>query len=209
MAGSASSTSTPHRRLILVRHGHYERVGDLGDEVWGLTALGRRQAARTGRRLARAVTAWEGAFEGLYSSPWPRAVQTAEIMAHELDVEAIKIKPYLHECVPLVPDDDPRLVRAGYRPTSEEDRATTVAQLERVIARFCQPVRRTTTCVVACHGNLIRYLVAFAMGLPFEAWMKMEIHHASVTEMRIYPGNLVALAGYNDTGHMPPELVTT
>ncbi len=205
----SESPSAPHRRLVLVRHGHYERVGDLGDEVWGLTALGRRQAARTGRRLARLLGTADGIFEGLYSSPWPRAVQTAEIIAHEIEADAIKIKPYLHECVPLVPANDPRLIRAGYEPTPPADRASTVAQLDRILARFCQPVRRSCVCIVACHGNLIRYVVAHALGLPYEAWMKMEIHHAAVTELRIYATDVIALAGYNDTGHMPPELVTT
>ena len=34
---------------------YYERIGDLGDTVWGLSTLGRRQAARTGRRLLQLV----------------------------------------------------------------------------------------------------------------------------------------------------------
>ena len=38
------SLEVVHSRVILVRHGHYERIGDEGDTVWGLTPLGRRQA---------------------------------------------------------------------------------------------------------------------------------------------------------------------
>ena len=44
------SLEVVHSRVILVRHGHYERIGEEGDTVWGLTPLGRRQAVRTGRR---------------------------------------------------------------------------------------------------------------------------------------------------------------
>ena len=49
------SLEVVYSRILLVRHGHYERTGDAGDTVWGLTALGRRQAARTGRRLVQLI----------------------------------------------------------------------------------------------------------------------------------------------------------
>ena len=90
------SLEVVYSRILLVRHGHYERTGDQGDTVWGLTALGRRQAARTGRRLVQLIEAAQGKFEGLFASPWPRALQTAEIAAHELNIDRIKVKPYLH-----------------------------------------------------------------------------------------------------------------
>jgi broad specificity phosphatase PhoE len=61
------------RRVILIRHGHYERTGGLGDTAWGLSPLGRRQAVRVGKRVAQLVTSSTARFEGLYASPWPRA----------------------------------------------------------------------------------------------------------------------------------------
>lgn len=200
----------PARRLVLVRHGHYEREGDLGDTVWGLSALGRRQAARCGRRLLRQIPYYDGKFEGIYTSPWPRALQTAEIIAHELNVDKVRVKPYLHEIPPLVPADENGVsVHPGIPVTPEDDRKLAVDQLERVRARFFKATRSDCTYVIVCHGNLIRYLVAHTLGLPLESWMRMDIHHASITEIRIFPQNLCALMSYNDTGHHPPQLVSS
>lgn len=200
----------PARRLLLVRHGHYDRVDNLGDTVWGISPKGRRQAARTGRRLCRMVPTYGGKFEGIYVSPWPRAIQTAEIIAHELDLPKVRIKPYLHEIPALVPADEKgRSMHPNIPPSSEGERAAAVEQLERIEARFFKASKSDATYVVVCHGNLIRYLVARTLGLPLESWMRMDIAHASITEVRIFPGNLCTLQSYNDTGHMPPELVST
>lgn len=198
----------PTRRLLMVRHGHYERTGDLGDEVWGLSPLGRRQAARTARRLSRLVSTYPGQFEGVYSSPWPRAVQTAEIAAHELDLDTVRLKKYLHECVPLINDEAARH-HPHLRATGDPERQATVEQVRRVKSRFFVASKKDSTYLVFAHGNLIRYLVADALGLPYEAWMHMECHHASITEMRVYPGGFTALIRYNDTGHLPPSMVTS
>ncbi len=204
------SAELPARRLVLVRHGHYERVGDLGDTVWGISPRGRRQAARTGRRLARLIPTYGGKFEGIYVSPWPRAIQTAEIIAHELDEAKVRIKPYLHEIPALVPaDENGNSMHPALPPSSPGERAAAVEQLERIEARFFKPSKVDSTYVIACHGNLIRYLVARTLGLPLELWMKMDIAHGSITEVRIFPGGLAALVYYNDTGHFPPELVST
>lgn len=198
----------PTRRLLMVRHGHYERTGDLGDEVWGLSPLGRRQAARTARRLSRLVATYPGHFEGVYSSPWPRAVQTAEIAAHELDLDTVRLKKYLHECVPLINEEAARH-HPNLRATGNAERQATVEQVRRVKSRFFVSSKKDSTYLVFAHGNLIRYLVADGLGLPYEAWMHMECHHASITEMRVYPGGFIALIRYNDTGHLPPSMVTS
>lgn len=199
------------RRVFLIRHGHYERTGDLGDTVWGLTTLGRRQAVRAGRRLTTLVGSLSGRFEGIYASPWPRATQTAEIAGHEMDLSNIRIKPYLHELVPVV---DPKRFNL---PTFPDDLEATPAQVrtfveqrvDRVRGRFFSPPSRTSHVLVFAHGNLIRFLVAQTLGLPFEAWAIMDIAHASITELRVYGNGFETLASYNDTGHLPPSMVTT
>lgn len=208
MSFDPTSPDLPERRVILARHGHYERIGDLGDEAWGLSPLGRKQASRLGARLQRTISAMPGQLEGLYASPWPRALQTAEIVAQECGLPTLRIKPYLRECVPIVPELDPVLERMGLVQTTREEHEATVAQVERVENRFLAPSRRATTYVVVCHGNLIRYLVARTLGLPLEAWMQLECHHASLTEIRVYPGPRRAIIRYNDTGHLPPEMVS-
>jgi broad specificity phosphatase PhoE len=199
------------RRIVLIRHGHYERTGGLGDTVWGLTPLGRRQAIRAGRRVAQVVDAAGGRLEGVYASPWPRASQTAEIAAREMDLSSVKIKTYLHEVVPLVDPDNARfrMLPMGLQPTSADDRKIAHAQIERVRDRFFKAPRQAGIVVLFTHGNLIRYLVTQVMGLPYEAWATMDVAHCGLTEIRIYPNGFAALICFNDTGHLPPSMVTT
>ncbi|MEZ4452241.1 MAG: histidine phosphatase family protein [Nannocystaceae bacterium] len=198
-------------RIVLIRHGHYDRVGDLGDTVWGLSALGRRQAARTGRRLLQLVDTSEAAFEGIYASPWPRALQTAEIAAHELGIDRVTVKPYLHESIPLV---DASLTKEfgllhGLPLTTPEDHANTVRQVARVRERFFHAPKQNTTYVLFTHGNLIRYLVAGTLRLPLEAWGRLDCSHCGVTEMRVFNDGFEALVRYNDSGHLPSSMMTT
>ena len=200
----------PARRLLLLRHGHYERVDNLGDEVWGLSPLGRRQAARSGRRLARLVPHFPGKLEGIYASPWPRALQTAEICAHEMDLGRIRIKNYLHETIPLVPPNpDGSSPHPSLPVTNAADRAVVAEQVRRVVGRFFKGGSKHSTYLLFTHGNLIRYLLAETLGLPYESWKRVSIIHASITEIRIFPGNVPALISFNDTGHLPPEMISS
>ncbi|MEX1362707.1 MAG: histidine phosphatase family protein [Nannocystaceae bacterium] len=199
------------RRVFLMRHGHYERTGDLGDLVWGLSPLGRKQASRVGRRLARLVDSLGGRFEGVYASPWPRATQTAEIAGHEMDLNNIRIKRYLHELVPLVDPQRPefKALAAELPATPAEGREFVDQQVGKVRGRFFKPPTRRSHVLVFAHGNLIRYLVARTLGLPYEAWAMMDIAHASISELRVYASGFEALVSFNDTGHLPPSMVTT
>ena len=199
------------RRVILLRHGHYDRTPGDSDTTWGLTPLGRRQAVRIGRRVAQLVASSTARFEGVYASPWPRASQTAEIAARELDLGSVKIKPYLHEVVPVV---DPARVDFGSLPmglerTPPEEREIAHAQVEKVRDRFFKPARRSTLVLLFTHGNLIRYLVSRTLRLPYEAWALMDIAHCGLTELRVYGSGFEALISFNETGHLPPSMITT
>lgn len=199
------------RRVFLMRHGHYERTGDLGDLAWGLSPLGRRQAVRVGRRLAAIVDSASGRFEGVYASPWPRATQSAEIAGREMDLDNIRIKRYLHELVPLVDPERPELkgLPINLPATPSEGRAFVDQQIEKIRDRFFKPPARRSFVLLFAHGNLIRYLVARTLRLPYEAWAMMDIAHASITELRIYANGFEALISFNETGHLPPSMVTT
>lgn len=201
----------PCRRILLLRHGHYERVGELGDTVWTLSPLGRRQAVRLGRRLTELVDAAAGKLEGVYASPWPRATETAEIAARQMELTNIKIKAYLHELQPLVDPEraDGTMLPLGLPATPPAARKAVATQVERVRARFFKPPRRSATLLVFSHGNLIRYLVSATLGLPYEAWSSMDIAHASLTEIRVYGTGFEALISFNETGHLPPSMTTT
>ena len=207
----SGTKSTICRRILLVRHGHYQRTGGLGDSLWGLSPLGRRQSVRVGRRLNRVLDPGHGRFDGLYASPWPRASQTAEVAAREMDLPSVKIKSYLHEVIPLV---DPKLTPTnlfpiGLQPTSPHEREAAAAQIDAVRSRFFRPPRRPSQVVLFTHGNLIRYLVTAVLGLPYEAWAFMDVAHCGLSEIRIYATGFEALICFNETGHLPPSMITT
>lgn len=149
-------------------------------------------------------------LEGLFSSPWPRALETAEIVAREAGIEMIRVKPYLHECVPYMParPSDTNATPHGIPVTTPQERDGIEEQMTRVVKRFLKRPSSGSVAVVCTHGNLIRYLVAEVFNQPWETWMKMEVSHAGITEIRIYRSGTLALASFNETGHLPPSMVT-
>jgi broad specificity phosphatase PhoE len=207
----ATLDQLPFRRIVMVRHGHYERTGELGDAAWTLSALGRQQAARAARRLVHVAAASDGRFEGVYASPWPRATETAEATGRLLELQSVKLKPYLREAPPLVGSDGlpPPLASHALPPSLEIERKLAVSQVDRVLARFFKVPTRTSLALVFTHGNLIRYVVARILNLPYEAWITMDISHCSFTDFRVFAGGYVVLAAYNETGHLPPSMITS
>src|SRR5436190_1460880 len=98
------------RILSLVRHGTYD-TGEAGEKYDQVTSLGTRQPTRVGNRLASLD------LHVLHHSDLLRAVETAEIIARELD-RAIPVKSskLLREGVPTVPCPWlPNLTRAQAR----------------------------------------------------------------------------------------------
>jgi serine/threonine-protein phosphatase PGAM5 len=63
--------------------------------------------------------------------------------------------------------------------------------------------------MLVCHANVIRYFVCRALQFPSEAWLRLSLHHASITWISIQPSGRVILRLYGDCGHMPPDFVTT
>ena len=142
-----------------------------------------------------------------------RTLETAKIAARELRMrqDSILIREYLHEVMPLVdPEVSPDYgMHPGIPVTSKQDRELTVAQVARVREAFFSTPTRTSTVVLFTHGNLIRYLVTGVFKLPFEAWNRLDIAHAGITELQVFPEAFEALITFNDTGHMPVSMITT
>ncbi|RMG98264.1 MAG: hypothetical protein D6705_06360, partial [Deltaproteobacteria bacterium] len=136
----------PCRRVLLLRHGHYLRDGHTSDPGYRLSPLGRRQAVRLGRHLREILASSDAAFEGLYTSPWARARETAEIVGHETGISTLRIKPYLHETIPLPPPGD------ATPAVPNHVRRAVVHQVDRARRRFLRPATRNEIVLVASHG---------------------------------------------------------
>jgi broad specificity phosphatase PhoE len=184
--------STRSRFIYLVRHGQY--VVDQSAPLGGpLTAIGRDQARRAGRRLAALDVA------SITSSDMPRAVETAMLIAGELGRSRVTSIDLLREQLPTrVP---------GFRvPLANRRHAR--RSLDRITRRMFRRPSRTRHEIVVCHGNLIRALVCRALGVRLTAWFGMDIHNAGITVIRIRGDGQIRIISFNDTGHLPPRLVT-
>jgi probable phosphoglycerate mutase len=189
-------------------------AGSLGDE--GLTPLGQEQSRRLRDRLA---TRGEITAAVLVSSTYPRARQTAEIVA-----PALKL--------PIIFDDDLQGIRPGdadglsqdeyharYGPnTSLSDPFGRVSPNAETWPEFATRVsgalHRITseyagkTLVLVSHGSFIQASFVYFFHLnPIGAWPLDQIHDTSITQwgLDLTLGDLRAqwrLARYNDDAHM-------
>jgi broad specificity phosphatase PhoE len=187
--------TTPRSRfLYLIRHGQYIPQPDapLGGP---LTPIGRDQARRVGRRFAGVDIA------SITSSDMPRAIETATLVAGELGVGAPRVVS-----IAMLREQMPTRV-PGYR-VSIANRSAAKRSIDRIVARMFRRPRTNRHEIVVCHGNLIRALVCRALGVRLTAWADMDTHNGGVTTIRIRGDGRIRVVGFNDTGHLPPHLVT-
>ena len=97
----------------------------------------------------------------------------------------------------------------GLERTPPEERELAHQQIEKVRERFLKPPRRSSLVLLFTHGNLIRFMVSRTLRLPYEAWAMMDIAHSGLTELRVYASGFEALISFNETGHLPPSMITT
>jgi broad specificity phosphatase PhoE len=185
------------RILYLVRHGHYHT--EKGTPNHGrLTALGRRQAKRVGKRLAALD------LHVMHHSDMLRAVETAQIIASELGMAIpIRSSQLLREGVPTVPCPWlPNLTRAEAR----QDRARMDAAYERY---FRPPGAGERRELLVAHANIIRYFISRAMGDSVARWARVSLTQGSVTVMAVGPmPGRARLIRFNDVGHLTPKMCT-
>lgn len=48
-----------------------------------------------------------------------------------------------------------------------------------------------------------------ALQFPPEAWLRLSLNHASITWLSITPSGRVILRALGDSGHMPPDIITS
>jgi probable phosphoglycerate mutase len=210
------SADFPQTRVILVRHGEsnvtVRRVVGGPRTCDGLSGLGVQQAERLRDRLAAT-----GEIEAthLVSSAYPRARQTAEIIAPALGVDAVVLDEGFGEHDPG-PDCDgltfEEFVDRFGMPDWESDPhavtfpgGETVAEFDlRVGAAFSRAVREHAggTVVIVCHGGVVDGLVRTALRSARTGIFELHTKNASLTEIvRVRPDRW-RLVRYNDAAHL-------
>jgi broad specificity phosphatase PhoE len=203
-------------RLLFVRHAEsvcgVEGVFGGPHSCRGLTAPGREQAARLGKRLAAELQ--DAPRVSVYSSTLRRAVETAAVIAAALDVAPAQDCGLCTWHVPDWADGQPKqLVQAEhalagggiYRPfeTGNETWAELVARVSRAVLDIADRHRNATVVLVG-HSETVE--VSFhALGmLPLYRSFDLRIGLASVTEWATdqdptaWPPARWTLARFND-----------
>jgi broad specificity phosphatase PhoE len=171
----------PDQTLYLVRHAETEaNRGGVGDE---LTARGHAQIA--------ALAADLPAVDAVYASDLPRARITAEGLGR-----AVIVEPRLAEILAILVGGETRDPPPG---RAEADRLRAEALLPWVSGL---PERRIA---LVTHANVIRYLLARALGLPGDRMYGLAVDSCSITTIE-RRGASYLLRRLNDTRGIPlPE----
>lgn len=188
------------RTIVLVRHGNYVEDPAIEESIGPhLSPIGVAQAHLAGAALMTLPMH----FDHLYASPMQRARDTAAVIARDFPGRAFEVTDDLAECTPPTRRSEI---------TKSDKPASLVAckeKLDRVFARFFKPATAgEQTDMLVCHGNVIRYLVARALGVDTTAWLEMSVGHASITTIRVEADGRFKVIAVGDVGHIPPNLRT-
>lgn len=213
---SAAGAEFAPTRLVLVRHGESNttvaRVLGGPRTCTGLSPLGRRQAERLRDRIVD-----DGELSGatvLYSSEYPRAVETAEIIASALGLEVqtdVRFGEHdpgpdcdgltFHEFVDRygMPDwhGDPHAVRFPGGETLATFHHRVGAAVSDVVA-----ANPGALIVVACHGGVVDASFRHLLRLPQVGGFELHTVNTSLSEFAQIESGRWRLARYNDAAHL-------
>jgi serine/threonine-protein phosphatase PGAM5 len=190
--------ATFSRTLYLIRHGAYDTSQKTDSEAGpGLTALGIAQA----RLVAARLRGMPVHFSLMTSSKMTRAQETAAVIHETLPEVPMTQSDSLRECTPPMRDEKKPDERRG-----KEERECE-ATLDQAFAQYFTPAQHVgESDVLVAHGNVIRYLVARALGVDTSSWNGMAVAHASLTVIRVRPNGAMVVLSVGDVGHLPPNV---
>ena len=203
-------------RLVLVRHGESQvtvnRVVGGPRSCSGLSAFGRRQAERLHERWLNQP---EFVPDFVYSSAYPRARETAEIVLPAFTGRDILVDPDLGEHDPGPDCDGLTYVEFEQKfgnPDWENDPygitfpgGETIAQFQ---FRIGTAVRRLiddhedATVVVFCHGGVIDTVLRQALRTFGTGSFEIHTKNTSITEVELVRTGRWRLIRYNDVAHL-------
>lgn len=201
---------------MLVRHGESvvttRRVVGGPRTCTGLSELGRRQARALAHRLA---TTGELSVDALYSSAYPRAVETAEALREVLgrpvqidsgfgehdpgpECDGLSFDEFVERYgVPDWEGDPHGVTFPGGGETLAEFHHRVGATLYRVLAQHAG-----ATVLVACHGGVIDAVLRAALHAPPTGSFELHTANASLTELVLVRPSRWRLVRYNDCAHL-------
>lgn len=203
-------------RLVLIRHGEsratVERRLSGARSCTGLTDFGRRQAEALRHRL---LSGHDVQASALYASNFPRALETAQIIAPALGSLPISVDAgwgehdpgpdcdglLFHEFVSLHGepdwDADPHEVRFPGGETVHEFHTRIIGSLRRIVR-----THEGETVVVACHGGVIDAVLRHTLHMKQVGGFELQTVNTSLTELLHIHADRWRLIRYNDSAHL-------
>lgn len=190
--------------IYLLRHAAHDDLGKyLAGRAPGVTLGldGLAQAARLGQRMAREP------FDALYSSPRERAQQTAAAVAAARGGPPVQTAEALDEVDfgswsgstfdELDKQDDWRHWNTQ-RSMAETPAGETMLHVQARAVEFMRHVSHPSAdarVALVSHAEIIRSMVGHVLGLPIDAWQRLEISPASITIVAVgdWGGKLLTL----------------
>lgn len=207
MPESASATT-----FVLVRHAHYPAIGGF---ITGhgaghtLDEEGREQARALAERLRSLPLA------AVYTSPLERAVETAELLAAphgrvvRTDQGLIELDPgewtgATFAELEAMGSDSPwrrfNMFRSGTPPPRGEHAAALQARMVAALDRL-RTAHRGEMVAVVSHGDPIRTVLCYYLGIPLDLSLRVEIDLASVSILALHDAGPRLLL-LNSTGQL-------
>lgn len=178
--------------ILLIRHGHTDAIGSVmagWAPGWHLSPRGRREAEALADRLAGVR------IRAVYTSPLERAVETAEPIAKRHGVEPQRVEGLgelrMGDWQGIAMSDLDRredwrrwnAFRSGARaPGGEmmiETQTRMIRELDLIRARHPEDI-----VAVVSHGDPLRSVIAYFLGMPLDLVQRFEIGPASLSIVR-------------------------
>lgn len=203
-------------KIVLVRHGEsqvtVDRVVGGPRSCRGLSTHGRWQAERLRDRWAERP---ELTFDAVYSSAFPRARETAEIVLPSLGVSGLLVEPALGEHDPGPDCDGLTYVQFEEKygnPDWEADPygvtfpgGETIAEFQlrvgSAVRRLCER-HVDQTVVVFCHGGVIDTVLRQSLRSFGTGGFEIHTKNTSITEVELVRTGRWRLVRYNDVAHL-------
>lgn len=196
-------------RFWLVRHGSTDTLErEIAGRKQGveLNARGRAEAAALAARLA------DERFAAVYASPLERTQATARVIAQPLGCKVIvceglselQFGEWTGRSFPEL-DHDPRFARWNqFRSATRIPGGETMLEVQARALSALLELRerhRDERVLVVSHGDVIRALIACALGMPLDFFGRLEIAPASISELELDEG-WTRVHRLNDLAHL-------
>jgi probable phosphoglycerate mutase len=182
--------------FYLVRHGDHDWLKKgIAGRIPGvhLNARGKKQAEELSQRLARVK------FDGIYSSPLERAMESAEPIARAKGME-IKVAPEILEldfgewsgATLETIKNDPRWAEWNrHRSVTRMPGGELMNEVQNRVVAFLARLHaenREGIFALFSHGDVIRSAVCYFLGMPLDLLPRLDVEPASVSIVQLGPG---------------------